>query len=157
MQGAVLIGGELIHEHLRHVRGIAGVELLVLDIGDTLVEYLFGYAQRATEIKGIEGLYLAHDEHHVVGRLVVDKQLAITIVDDTACGIEHLPEKGVIVRRGLVITVYKLQKSEPHDVDEQHKDDGADDDESPVFVSVFLKVLHFDVPYGRLQSQRGKA
>ena len=48
-------------------------------------------------------LGFVHHDHDVVGRLVVDHELAVTVVDGTARGVVNLLEKGVTV--GVLLEV----------------------------------------------------
>ena len=68
-------------------------------------------------------LGLVHHHHDVVGRLVVDHQLAVAFVDAPSCRILYLLEKGIGVGTLLIVIAGNLEHEEPDDVD-HHNEDG---------------------------------
>ena len=66
---------------------------------------------------------LVHDDHDIVGRLVVDHQLAVAVVDDTSRGVFHFFQEGVRVGAFLIVIACHLQHEQADDVD-RHNSDG---------------------------------
>ena len=127
LQAAIILGRELCHESLGRIGGVSGIEPRVLHVLHALVELLAGDTQRAAEVERIEGTHLAHNHHHVVGRLVEHQQLAGAVVDEASRGILGLFQEGIAVGILLVIVVEYLQRKEAHDVDTGYRQHDAPD------------------------------
>ena len=110
LQAAVILGRELRHKGLGCIGGVSGIEPRVLHILHALVELLAGDSHRAAEVERIEGTHLAHDHHHVVGRLVEYQQLARAVVDEAARRVLGLFQEGIAVGILLVLVVEHLQR-----------------------------------------------
>ena len=141
LENAEILVGELAHEQLLCEPGVARILVAVLDVVHPLDEKLLGNAQGVAEIHGVETpLFLVHHHHNVVGRLVVDKQLAVAVVDDATRGILHLLEKGVAVGTLPVVVAHHLEREQPDDVDGHNRDSYTTDDKASFFEII---VFHF--------------
>ena len=139
-----LLVRELRQEQLLSEPRVAGVLAAVLDIVHTTDEELLGDTQRLAELEGIDvTLLFVHHHHDVIGRLVVDQQIAVAIVDDTTRGIVYLLEESVTVGIALVVIAHQLQREEADDVYHDNDDCHASDDEAPVLQ---IEVFHLQLP-----------
>ena len=76
---------ELAHEELLRKARITGILAAVLDGFHAVVELLAGDVEALTQLQRVEApVGLVHDDHDVVGWLVVHQQLAVAVGDDTA-------------------------------------------------------------------------
>ncbi len=73
---------ELGHEDLLGVARIAGVLVAVLDVGHSLDEVFLGDAEGIADVEGVDMVAcLIHHDHDVEGRLVIDEEFAVAVVD----------------------------------------------------------------------------
>ena len=71
LQHTVLLCRKLIHKHLRHIRRVTRIKFPVFDVAHPFDKLSLGYTQYITQVGCIKRLNLAHNQHHVVGRLVI--------------------------------------------------------------------------------------
>ena len=79
---------------------------------------------------------LVHDDHDVVGGLVIDEELAIAVVHGTAGGVLYLLEKGVGIGTLAIVVAEYLQREETHDIYEHYNEGYGADDVFSVFEAV---------------------
>ena len=127
LQTAIILSRELCHECLRRIGGVTGIEPGILHILHALVKLLASDTHRAAEVERIERSHLAHNHHHVVGRLVEHQQLAVAVIDKSARRILCLFEESVAIGILLVIVVKHLQRKETHDIDAGNRQHDASD------------------------------
>ncbi len=129
--------GELCHEELLGVSRIARVLVAVLDVVHSLDKPFLGDAQRIAEVHRIETTaLLVHHHHDVVRRLVIDHQLAISIIDGTTRRELYLLEEGVTVGVFLIVIAHNLKRKETNHVYDHDCYGHTTND-----VSTFLKIV----------------
>ncbi len=109
LQSAIVLRRQMAHQLLRGICGVAGVEALVLHVGQSLLELLSGYIQCIAEINRVEWFDVARDHHHVVGRLVEYDEFAVAVIHQSARRVYGLFQKSICVGRALVCVVVDLQ------------------------------------------------
>ena len=152
LEDGELLGRQLAEEDLFGVGGIAGIDGAVLDVLHPLAEELGGDVERTAEVERVEVLDLAHDYGHVVGRLVVDHETPLAVVDGSPCRVLHLVEEGVAVGVLLVVVAHDLKRKEPQDVAEDDNHGHTRNDEL-----TFLQIIvaHGVLLFGSPDTRRG--
>ena len=75
---------DLAHEQLLGEPRIAWILVAVLDVVHALDEIVLCDTQGLTKVQSVQmALLFVHHDHDVVGRLVIDQQLAVAVADDT--------------------------------------------------------------------------
>jgi len=90
LKAPIVLRGKLRHKALWRVRRVSGVQTLILDVDKALFELLGSDIESIAEVDCIERLHIAGDEHHVVGRLIEYHQLTVTVVYESARGVDGL-------------------------------------------------------------------
>ena len=111
LEHAELLVGELAHEELLREARVAGILRTVLDVVHALYEEFLRDAQRLAELQRVEVPALfVHDDHDVVGGLVVDEELSVSVGDDASRGVFNLLQERVGVGILLVVVAEQLQR-----------------------------------------------
>ena len=114
--GEVLVA-ELAHEHLLRKARIARILVAILDGSHTTVEFFTRNIHHIAEIGSIQVvLGLVHHHHNVVGRLIIDQQLTVAVVDTTTGWIFYLFQESVRVGTLLIVIARNLQLEQTKDI-----------------------------------------
>ena len=143
LQNTAFLCGEVIHEHLRDIGRIAGIQPPVLNFSYTFYKQLFCNTEDIAEIKRIERLNLTHNQHDFIRRLVINQQLPVAIINDTPGRDQCLFQKRIAVSPRFIVAVHYLQKEQTNDKDENQQNNGATNHETPVLKSILRINLHF--------------
>ncbi len=112
---------KLRHEHLLGVAGIAWILVAILDVAHALDEIFLGYAEGVAELECVDAVFcLVHDHHDIEGRLIIDKEFAVAVVDGATGGVFYLLEKSVGVGTLAIVVAHYLEDKEAHDVCEHY-------------------------------------
>ena len=122
LEARELFHRELAHEELLSVGRVAGVASAVLDFCHASVVPCGVDAEALAEVESVHPHLFAHDDHDVVGGLVVDEQLAVAVGDGSACRELCPVHEGVGVCPALEVVGSQLEEEEPCDVN-RHDDD----------------------------------
>ena len=145
LQNATLLGRQMVHKHLRHIRRISRIQPPVFYVGDSLHKLFFGNIQYLAKIERIKWLHLPHHHHHFIRRLVVHKQFAISIVHDSPGGIQCFFQKSIAVCPRLVVIIDHLQKEQTDNENKNHQNNDAAYHVASVFERIFCINLHLAV------------
>ena len=137
LEAAELFRRELAHKDLLRVGAVARVALPVLYLIHSALVPFAGDAEAFAKVERIYSLLLPHDDHHVVGRLVIDKQLAVAVGDGTAGGVLYALEESIRVGTCLEVLAEQLQREEPYQID---KDNGYGSTADDVFALLKLVI-----------------
>ena len=130
---------QLAHKELLSEARVAGILVAVFNLVHSLDEIFFRYTKRITEFCGVKTSFLlVHHHHNVVGILVVDQQLAVSVGYYAARRKLHLLQKGVAVGVFLVVVAHYLQREKAYDVDGDDKNSHSAYNITSVLKSVFL-------------------
>ncbi len=123
LQAPIVLGAEVVHEHLLRVGRIVAHALHLLDAA-VVVGALD--LQRAAKVGGVKRGYVLGNHHQVVGRLVIDDEAVVAVKNQTARRINRAFQKSIAVGIGFVLAVHDLQLKEFGHIDEhQHHDEAA--------------------------------
>ena len=90
------------------------------------------------EIKGIEIVHVARNHHHIVGRLVIDHQRIVAVIDKSAGGVDGFAQKGIVIGIVLITVVLNLKPKQPAQVYD------CDNENKPSYhIFTFLKLIVF--------------
>ena len=132
----------LCHEELLRKAGVSRILSRVLDIVHALDKIVFGDAQSLAEVKRVKVPFLlVHHHHDVVGRLVIDKQFAVTIAYNAPAGIFNSFEKGVRIGTLTVVVAHNLKREKAYDIHCHNEDGYSSNDDLSVFK---IEILHSD-------------
>ena len=143
LQNAAFLCREVIHKHLRDIGRIAGIQPPVLNFGYTFHKQFFCNAEDIAEVERIERLNLAHDQHDLIRRLVIDQQFPVAVINDTPGRDQCLFLKRIAVSPRFIVAVHHLQEEQTNDKDENQQNNGAANHETPVLKSILRINLHF--------------
>ncbi len=132
---------ELGHEGLLGVAGVARILVAVLYGIHTIDECLLGDTEGLTEVEGVDMVAcLVHHNHDVIGRLIIDEEFALAVVDSTARGKLYLLLKSVGIGTFSKIVTHNLEYKESHDIDEHYSKCYSAND---VFTIGIVEIFHF--------------
>ena len=133
----------MVHEHLRDIGRIAGIQPPVLNLGYAFHKQFFCNAKDVTEVERIERLDLTHDQHDFIRRLIIDQQLPVAVINDAPGRDQGLFLERITVGPRFIIVVHHLQEKQTDDKDENQQNNSATDHETPVVKSIFRINRHF--------------
>ena len=87
----------------------------------------------------MSSLFIHHD-HDVIGRLVVDKQLPVTVAYDAAAGKLYLLQERIRVGALAVVVAHHLQRKKSDDIDHHDDDSNAANDS---FSIIEIIIFHY--------------
>ena len=112
--GEVLVA-ELTHKHLLREARIARILRVILNVVHTFYEELLCYAERLAEFGCVDtSLCLVHNNHNVVGRLIVHHKSTIAVVYGTTRRKLHFLQESVGVGIFLIVIAHELQGEEAY-------------------------------------------
>ena len=117
LQTPVILLREVGYEFLGCIGGVARIFPGILHVDPFLGELLLSHLKGITQRRGVEILYVARNQHHVIGRLVENHKLTVAVVDETTRRVYYLPQKGVAVGILLIFVIAYLETEKPDDID----------------------------------------
>ena len=128
-----LFGGNLTHEELRRMAGIADA---LLDFLHALLVKLWGDPYRFAEVQSVHAPLLLHHHHNIIRGFVIYKQAPLAIGHKTARGVYNFLTEGIGVGTLLVVVAEHLQREQADDINENNADGYASDDEFTIVEGV---------------------
>ena len=135
LQAAVVLGCEVVHEHLL---GEGRVAAAFLHLGPSVLKFINADLQRVAEVDGVKRRHVLGNHHQIILGRVIHHQRVVAVVDEAARRVNHLLHEGVVVGMRLVGAVQHLQLHQADDVDD---DDGNDEPADDQFA--LLQVIVF--------------
>ena len=132
------IGRKLVHEELLGVGAVARIAPPVLYLRHPPLILRWCYAQGPAYISRVYARLFRHHHHDVIGRLVVDEQLAVAVHDGATGRKLHPLEKGIRVGILFEILAHELQEKQPCNI---HKDDDGGNAANHILALLQLIVL----------------
>ena len=116
LKTAELLCGELTHEELLCIGTIARIALQVFYLRHSPLVPIGCDAETFAKIECVDALLLVHDDHHIVGRLIVDEQFAVAVGDCASGRILNALEESVGVGALLEVLAQQLQREKPQQI-----------------------------------------
>ena len=126
-------GGNLTHEELRRMAGIA---YALLDFLHALLVKLRRNPYRFAEIQGVHSPLFLHHHHNIIRGFVIYKQAPLAIGHQTARGVYNFLSEGIGVGTFLVVVAEHLQREQADDINENNADCNSPDDEFTIVEGV---------------------
>ena len=123
-----LFGGDLRHEKLWCVARVACVLQRVFDVCHAFDVVLLRDSNGLTEVQRVNSALFVHDHHDVIGRLVIDQNLSVSVKNQPSGRILNLFPKGIGVGVLFVVVTPKLQREKSDQIDENDADRDATND-----------------------------
>ena len=118
LKAGELLGGQLAHENLLRVGTVARIAVPVLDFYHSPVEPIAGDAQTFTQVERINACDFRHDNHDVVGGLVIHKQLSVAVANDTTGRELDTLQEGITIGIALEVVAHQLKREQANEIDD---------------------------------------
>jgi hypothetical protein len=112
LETAEFLCRELAHEELLCVRAITGIAVQVFYLSHSALIPVASYIEAFTKVECVDAYLLCHDDHHVIGRLVIDEQLAVAVGDGASGRILDAFKESVRVGTNFEVLAEQLQREE---------------------------------------------
>ena len=117
LETAELLGRELAQKDLLCIGTVAWIALAVFYLFHSSLVPFASYVEAFTKVQCINAHLLIHDDHHIIGRLVIDKQLAISVGNRTSSRILDALKESIGVGTYLEVFAEQLQGEETNQID----------------------------------------
>ena len=122
LKDAEVLVAELTEEELLGESRVAGIAVTVLDGLHPAVELFLRDVQGIAELHRVQTILgLVHHHHNIIGRLIVDHQLAVAVGDDATRRELYLLQEGIRVGTLLIVVTGNLKGKQTDNVDDHYQ------------------------------------
>ena len=134
-----LLVRELAHEELLGETRLSRIARSVCHDRHAVIELLAGNVQGIAELNSVKpATGFVHDHHNVVGGLIEDQQLAVSVGNNASRWEINLFQEGIRVSTFLVVVTGNLEHEKPDNVDNYDERSHPTNHIAPVFKSIIL-------------------